>query len=241
MPERQDEPAFAYRVLRYMPNLLRDEYVNIGVLVFDPVTGDRRLRIIEEPNEFARVRRLHPGADVELLLGLPNHLESRFSGASELSLADDLTQDRAGGTAWLKELDILDATSSNTLQFGPQKAVYAPDLDTVVDSLYGTHVAVEQAARGGASSFRRNGLRTYCSKVLEQVGMLKLMEKRVPAAEFTFAGDPTKIDYGYHRNGTRGFLQTISLSPTPGDVKSFAYTVHRIREKVHSSEFTAVT
>jgi hypothetical protein len=96
MPERQDEPAFAYRVLRYMPNPLRDEWVNIGVLVFDPETGDRRLRTIEEANEFARVRRLHPGMDVELLRGLPNYFENRFSGASELSPANDLTQD---GTA----------------------------------------------------------------------------------------------------------------------------------------------
>ncbi len=37
------EHAYAYRVLRYTPNLLRDEWVNIGVLVFDPETGERAL------------------------------------------------------------------------------------------------------------------------------------------------------------------------------------------------------
>lgn len=241
MPERQDEPAFAYRVLRYMPNPLRDEWVNIGVLVFDPETGDRRLRTIEEANEFARVRRLHPGMDVELLRGLPNYFENRFSGASELSPANDLTQDGTGGTAWLKELDKLDATLSNTLQFGPQKGVYATDLNAEIDLLYDRLVALEHPAARVGSSAKRNTLRSYCSQVLRQVGMYQLIEKGVPAAEFTFAGDPTKIDYGYRRNGTRGFLQTISLFPTPGDVKSFAYTVQRIREKVHSSEFTAVT
>jgi len=60
------ERACAYRVLRYTPNLVRDEWVNIGVLLFDPQTGERRLRMIEEEDEFRRVRRLHPGAD-ELL------------------------------------------------------------------------------------------------------------------------------------------------------------------------------
>src|SRR6266850_1717069 len=61
------ERACAYRVLRYTPNLVRDEWVNIGVLLFDPLTGERRLRMIEEEDEFRRVRRLHPRAD-ELLL-----------------------------------------------------------------------------------------------------------------------------------------------------------------------------
>jgi hypothetical protein len=50
-----------------------------------------------------------------------------------------------------------------------------------------------------------------------------------------------RIDYGYRRNGTRGFVQTLSVSRAPGDVKSLAYTVERIREKVPTSEFTAVT
>ena len=31
-----DEMSCAYRVLRYSPNLVRDEWVNIGVLLFDP-------------------------------------------------------------------------------------------------------------------------------------------------------------------------------------------------------------
>ncbi len=49
--EARDGRTCAYRVLRYTPNLVRDEWVNIGVLVFDPQTGERRLRMIEEPLE----------------------------------------------------------------------------------------------------------------------------------------------------------------------------------------------
>src|SRR5258706_91881 len=61
------ERACAYRVLRYTPNLVRDEWVNIGVLVFDPQSGERRLRMIEEEEEFRPVRGLHPGADLRPL------------------------------------------------------------------------------------------------------------------------------------------------------------------------------
>jgi len=72
------ERACAYRILRYAANLVRDEWVNIGVLVFDPKTGERRLRLIEEQDEYNRVRRLHPQADETLLRALRDDLEDRF-------------------------------------------------------------------------------------------------------------------------------------------------------------------
>src|SRR6266481_8895974 len=76
------EKACAYRILRYTPNLVRDEWVNIGVLLFDPGTGERRLRLIEERDEYNRVRRLHPQADEALLRALRDVLQDRFQSAS---------------------------------------------------------------------------------------------------------------------------------------------------------------
>src|ERR1700736_2448558 len=72
------EQALAYHILRYVPNLVRDEWINIGVLVFNPETGERRLRLIEEQDEYNRVRRLHPWADEALLRALRDNLETRL-------------------------------------------------------------------------------------------------------------------------------------------------------------------
>src|SRR5437879_4045306 len=99
----------AYQILRYAPNLTRDEWVNIGVLLFDPGTGERRLRLMEAQDEFQRVRRLHPAADEELLRGLRDDLEDRFQGAA------------AGIGDWQKLLAKWNDTLSNALQFAPQK------------------------------------------------------------------------------------------------------------------------
>src|SRR5258707_11331116 len=70
--------ALAYHILRYVPNLVRDEWVNIGVLVFNPETGERRLRLIEDQDEYSRVRRFHPSAGEALLRALPDDLENRL-------------------------------------------------------------------------------------------------------------------------------------------------------------------
>jgi len=236
--------TLAYRVLRYTPNLVRDEWVNIGVLVFDPQSGERRMRLIEEPEEYARVRRLHPRADEELLRALRDDLENRFLTATQLFNGNG-SYDRPGnGHAredWMRLLGKWDETLSNALQLAPQKGVHADDLDAETERLYADHVALQRgAARVGAPG-SRGAIRSYCAQVFKQARLWERLQKSLPAAEFTFSGDPMRIDYGYRRNGTRGFVQTLSVSRAPGDVKSLAYTVERIRNKVEASEFTAVT
>lgn len=243
---RANERACAYRVLRYTPNLVRDEWVNIGVLVFDPQSGERRLRLIEEPEEYARVRRLHPQADEELLRALRDDLENRFAGASELFPGNGQESDKAPGVgngqaAWLRLLGKWDDTLSNALQLAPQKGVYADDLDAETERLYADHVAPARAAARVGAPGSRGIVRSYCAQVLKQARLWERMQKGVRAEEFTFPGDPMRLDYGYRRNGTRGFVQALSVTRAPADAKLLAYTVGRIRNKVQSSEFTAVT
>jgi hypothetical protein len=236
------ERTLAYRVLRYAPNLVRDEWVNIGVLVFDPASGERRMRLIEEPEEYARVRRLHPRADEELLRALRDDLENRFATATQL-FPPDVNAEGNGHARldWMKLLGKWDETLSNALQMGPQKGVHADDLDAETERLYADHVALQRGgARVGAPG-NRGAIRSYCAQVFKQARLWERLQKGVRAEEFTFWGDPMRIDYGYRRNGTRGFVQTLSVSRAPGDVKSWAYTVEAIRKKTAASEFTAVT
>ena len=82
MPEEK-QTILRYRILRYTPNLFRDEWVNIGVLLEDVRARKRAIRLIEEPSEIARVRRLHPNADEELLRALPGEFGARLEGPED--------------------------------------------------------------------------------------------------------------------------------------------------------------
>jgi hypothetical protein len=208
------ERACAYRVLRYTPNLVRDEWVNIGVLLFDPQSGERRLRMIEDEEEYRRVRRLHPGADELLLRAIRDDLEDRFQSESA-------SGSNGNTTDWQKLLAKWDATLSNALQLAPQKGVFASDLDAELERLYGDHVAPQ---------------------VFRQARLWERLEKSVRAEQFTFPGDPMRLDYSYRRNGTRGFVQALSVTRAPADAKLFAYTAERITAKASlKTEFAAIT
>jgi hypothetical protein len=200
------------------------------------------VRLIEEPEEYARVRRLHPRADEELLRALRDDLEDRFVTAAQLFQGNGNEKSGSQASAdWLKLLGKWDETLSNALQLAPQKGVHADDLDAETERLYADHVALQRGAGRVGAPGSRGAIRSYCAQVFKQARLWERLQKSLPAAEFTFSGDPMRIDYGYRRNGTRGFVQTLSVSRAPGDVKSLAYTVERIRNKVAASEFTAVT
>ncbi len=134
------ERACAYGILRYTPNLVRDEWLNIGVLTFDPKTGERRLRLIEEQDEYNRIRRLHPQADEMLLGALRDDLEDRFQRAS--------ANGSNGRGDWQQLLGKWDDTLSNALQLATQKGVFAVDLDAELERLYGDHVVPQRAVSG---------------------------------------------------------------------------------------------
>src|SRR3990172_1293189 len=117
--------ACAYRILRYAPNLVRDEWLNVGVVLLDPARRRARARVIEDPAEFARVRRLHPNADESVLRALGRDFEEQFAAH-----ADD-------PQAWLTKLD---ETLSNVLQLSPQHGVLAEDVEAELDRLFRDHV-----------------------------------------------------------------------------------------------------
>src|ERR1700680_2009283 len=98
----------AYHVVRYVPNLVRDEWVNIGILLFDPANGRILRRMMEEPGEFARVRRLHPGAAEELLRRLPEEFDAQFAAGASPALA--------GNGLAAANLERLEQTLSNAVQ-----------------------------------------------------------------------------------------------------------------------------
>jgi len=227
------ESSCSYRILRYTPNLVRDEWVNIGVLVFDSRSGKRRLRLIEEQEEYTRVRRLHPEADEFVLRRLRDELEDRFESV-------------VGSNGHGRELQELiakwDSTLSNAVQLAPPKGILSGDLDAELERLYKDHVALPRVSGRVGAPGSRAQMRSYCSQVFRHAHLWDRIQKSVRAAEFTFPGDPMRMDYSYRRNGTLGFIHTLSVSRAPGDAKGIAYTAERIAAKASlKTEFAAIT
>jgi hypothetical protein len=217
----------AYHIVRYAPNLVRDEWINIGVVLFDPISGRVVRRLVEEPGEFARVRRLHPTADEDFLRNLGGVFDAPRNG------------DRANGLAWLGKLE---DTLSNTIQLSPRRGVLTTDFEAELDRLYREQVEPPRAGRPDVREIRtRSDIRARAADFLRLEGLLGRMQRGVRVADYTYPGDPLRMDFAYRRNGTRGFVQALPLGRDPGQAKVLAFTADAIRARVEHTEFTAIT
>jgi hypothetical protein len=223
MPDQ--EMTCVCRILRYTPNLFRDEHLSIGVVLHEPASGRAELRVVETESELARVRRLHPSADLDLMRRLDSELRWQMA------------QHGGDAQAWLARLD---QTLSNTLQLSPQRAVLTTDFDAELDRIYRDQVAPPRATRADASHSRA-ALRTRANEVFDRVGVLRHFTRGVRAEEFTYPGDPMRLDYGYRRNGTLGFLHTLALDRDLAQAKALAFTGEHIRQRAAGAEISAIS
>jgi Protein of unknown function (DUF3037) len=220
-----------YRILRYTPNLVRDEWINIGVLLEEAREGEtaarrRAVRLIEDSTEMARVRRLHPAADEALLRALPAEFDARL---------------RAPEADVRVYLEKLDQTLSNVLQLSPQRGLLAEDFDAELARVFQEHVAAPSAPRSGLIRNIRARIRARVRDVFYKRGLSKKIDTSVRVEEFTQPGDPLRLDYAYRYNGTRGYIQAVALGTDATQAKILAYTAECIRARAANSVFTAVT
>jgi Protein of unknown function (DUF3037) len=226
MPEPELN-AYSYWVVRYTPNLVRDEWLNVGVLLLDPGRPRLGARFIEENAEFGRVRRLHPNSDETILRALEGHFETVVGGAED-------------PRAYLAKLG---DTLSNVVQLSPERGLLAGNFEEELDRLYQQHVAPPRHAGAAARWIgnTRAAILGRVNDVLHRAGLAGRIERRVRVEEFTYRGDPLRLDFAYQRNGTRGFVQALSLERDASQAKVLAYTAERIRQRLASTEFTVVT
>jgi hypothetical protein len=214
-----------YRILRYVPNLVRDEWVNLGVLLLDPA-GQLHTRLLSEEADFARLRRLHPLADVALLRTLQADFESQAARAHD------------GGEFVARLEDVL----SNALQLGPQKAVLTASAEAELERLF--HDQVEPAAYRAPGAAEREPnravIRRRARDVFHRNHLDPMLRFSVRVDQFTTAGDPFRLDFGW-QNGVRGFLHSVPLARDAGQAKILAFTADAVRARDPQAEFVAVT
>ena len=221
MPDAE-RPCQFY-LLRYVPNIVRGEFVNLGVLLYDPAA--KRLlppRLLEN---FARVRRLHPWADLDVLAALEKQIESEAAGQA------------ANLTGCLERLQQF----SNALECAEPKAVLTADPEAELERLFETYV-LEPCYPGrvaAAVEGTRAWIRAQLNATLRRAGLWERLNRSVPVEEFTHQGDRFRFDFGWRRNGSRGFLQALALEREVDRAKVLAYTMERITTRLAAQKLTA--
>jgi hypothetical protein len=225
MKEENGRRACEFRLLRYVPDAVRNEYVHIGVILRE--AGSREAAEVRFTRDWRRVRCLDPEADTALLEGMEGELRRRFQAEPDGRL-----------------MQLLSEALSLNVQMTEPKAYLAESLPAGMEELM--RLYVEPRFRGRIERLSgRAGIQAKMRGEFERAGVWDLLRKRIAASEYTRAGDPLRIDVGYRPNGMIRMFHAVSLEPGVEMAKVLAFSAAGLRagvervEKAHL-ELTAV-
>ena len=197
-----------------MPDPVRNEFVNIGVLLRDAEKPEQLTLTFTK--DWARVRCIDPDADVAMLEILESELRQR------------LTHPEEGLPPLMR---VLEDSFSNGLQITEPRGYLAESLIAGVEELM--RLYVEPRKRQAAA--RRSGRQAIHAQMrsqFERAGVWDLMRKRIAVSGYTKAGDPLRIDCGYRPNGVVRMFHAVSLESDTEWPKVLAFSAAAIREGV---------
>ena len=206
------------RVLRYAPDPVKGEFVNIG-LVFREDRGSEPPRIsVRFTDDWRRVRCVDPGFDEMMLREIEGDLTSVLENVVD---ADYL-------------LGKLDNYLSASLEFSPALAILTEDPQLEIEALAERYLQTPQMSRRERSA--RMVIHGQMREAFQAAGVWQLMRKQIAAAEYTHKGDPLKIDCGYRPNGVIKLFQAVSLESDANAAKVLAFSYPALREGIQRVE-----
>jgi hypothetical protein len=195
-----DLKQLEFFLLRYVPDAVKEEFVNIGLLMreVDDGSGFSAVRITED---WSRVRCIDPDADLEVLAGLGLQLQKEL-------------QETQGWELLLRKAQDL---FSNLVQASPAKACLAEDPKKELAMLAKLYLQGRAGATRKANLSGRQVILRGMESALSGAGVLELMRQGVAVGEYTRKkGDPQSFDFAYALAAEVKFLHAVSLK---SDVK----------------------
>jgi len=198
-------------LLRYVPDAVKNEFVNIGLIMLEPENNQRMphptrgslggdsqsatpFHAVRFTRDWRRVLCLDPGADLDMLTALESDIRRQLTTAA------------TRGQFIAKLHDLL----SNVIQLSPTTGCLAADPAKEIETLADLYFTGPTASPRARLTGRQHILATM-KEAFAAANVLALMKTNIPAAPYTRPGDPFKFDFGYRIGATVRFFHAVSL------------------------------
>jgi hypothetical protein len=223
MAKESDLKQCSYFLVRYVPDVVKGEFINIGVFLFCP--AEQFLDCLFS-DDWRRIKRFHAPADTQFLRDLQVHFEQQIG------------ERRGDFEGFILEMQ---QSYSNLIQLSPPRPCLTPNVRAQLQDLFERYVGVRVA--GPTEQDTRTYIRQRMTDALSRYGVLEhgSFEKRIPASQWTGVGDPFAFDFGYKPpeqagkpNGRVKLIHALSLLRDPKLAEALVWTFERVLEKERS-------
>jgi hypothetical protein len=217
-------------VLRYVPDVVKGEFVNIGVVLLESSAEEAAFTDVQLTRDWRRARCLDPEIDIGLLESLVQDLRGKLQSRVPEIINYKAPMSRR---EWL--LEHIETSWAGTLEMSPAMGVLTESPEAEIGLLAKAYL--ESQSRGKLERVARGRIAIYNAMrgAFEAAGVWDALTKDIAAEEFTRPGDPFKIDFGYQPNGVLHMFQALSLAEQAGTAqvnaaKALAFSYQAIKE-----------
>jgi Protein of unknown function (DUF3037) len=180
-------------LLRYVPDAVKDEFVNIGVVMVEPGTNGAGFADVRFTRDWRRVRCLDSQADVDVLSALEREIRAQLATTHDREIL----------------LRRLEDSFSNLIQLSPAKGCLSEDPAREIETMASMYLESGLVV-GKREASGRQKILTAMRGAFEQAGVAKFVLP-VPVAPYTKPGDPFQFDFGYRVGGEIKLFHAVSL------------------------------
>ena len=190
-----DERQLEFFLLRYVPDAVKNEFVNFGVVLIESGREGPGFVDARFIRDWRRVRYLDPDVDVEMLEALEREVQAQL-------------RDAPSREALLKRLT---DSFSNLIQVSPMKACLAVEPAKELETLASLYVNAPLRRASRIISGRLHIL-AKMRDAFEQAGVWGSLMQSVPVAPYTDRpGDPLRLDFAYPVREPMRIFHAVSL------------------------------
>jgi len=186
---------FEFFLLRYVPDAVKNEFVNIGVVLMEPGADGNSFADVRFTRDWRRVYCLDAQADVEWLQAMERDIRIQLSDAERRD-------------AWMKRVR---ESFSGMVQLSETSGCLAEDPVKELAALTKLYVETPVTTAGKRIPTGRQLILRTMSDAFESAEVGKLMMRDIPVEKYTKVGDPFKFDFGYRVGNDLKLFQAVSL------------------------------
>lgn len=217
MAERRQ---FEFFLLRYVPEAVKDEFVNIGLVMNEAEGNGLGFAGVRFTRDWSRVQCLDPQADIGALEALGHDIKGQFSQL----------QDRA---VLLRRLE---DSFSNLIQLSPSKGCLAENPELEIEIMASMYLEAPRIARHEGSQRAAGARQQILNKMRnewQRAGVWSLIRQEVSVERFVKSGDPFKwFDFGYRVGNDYKFFHAVSLKQSVDPALRVAYRFPNIAHEM---------
>jgi len=207
-------------LLRFLPHVLRDDFVTVGLLLLESDAGFAEVRFTRD---WRMLQCVAPDVELEWFQMVESEIRGSLGGVRRREDLMQLMSERFG----------------TIIDVAPPKAVLTEDPAKEMEVLTSMYLVPMER---GERTQQRTGRLAIVSTMKEafiDAGVLELIQRDLDVVKYTGQGDPFRIDFGYRLGSAVKMFHAVSVAANVDQALALAYRYSRVEAGMRQEQLQA--